>query len=84
MTDDEMDRRKALAALGATGVAAVAGCLGEEGGGGNESGGNGDGSAVPSRPQLDFDPDQIEGNRALAYLVRSAEYQNAILEREFG
>lgn len=71
-----ISRRTMIAATAgsAVGMTALAGCTGEEDGGG-------DGEAL-QRPTADFNTSELDP--VLQFLVASSEYQNRLLEREFG
>lgn len=74
---DGIDRRAVLAGLGAGGMAALAGCAGEESNGGDNDS-EGDENATPSRPTPPARPD--DPNPFDAYVVDMLEYQADLLE----
>jgi len=72
-----LDRRKFLAAAGATGAVALAGCAAEEDGSdGNATDGSGEGTNALTPPSAPSVPD----DEYWAFVVESLEYQNAVLE----
>lgn len=75
---DLKTRRQLLAAAGGVAAVGLAGCTGEESG---EGGGEDNG--VPSRPSGEgINLDQLDP--VVTFLVLSNDYQNAMLEREWG
>lgn len=75
---DSTTRRRLMATAGALGAGALAGCTGEDNGGGGDGKDGG-----PSRPTPDgINADDLDP--VLLFIVRSHDYQNQLLEREYG